>query len=772
MKRRLFIAAALLLILAAGVPFLRADRFRGRIHTALEQSLHRKVEINGGIHFNLWPGPGFSISNVVIHEDPAIGIEPFAYVASLDATVSLPAMLQGRWEISAILLDEPNVNLVKQTTGSWNIRPLLTGAAPGPHFRFPGIQVRGGRINLKFGDTKSVLYFANADLDIAADSETAVRLRFSMDPARTDRPAQSIGTLLGGGVYRWSESQPGEADLELDLERSALSEIVTLLEGRGAGMRGFLASHARVTGPLSNLRIEGSIRLEDIQRWDLFRSGAGSSALRYRGKLDFPAGELDLETLSESPDAPFRLRVRGHSLQDNASWGALLRFDKLPVSALTGVFQFMNVTLPSRVSLEGNISGVLSYSPAHGLQGLLELPEASVNSGGIAFQLRAARFAVDGEQFRLLPAILDLGNGKSAQVEGRYSPSAHSFSWRTGNTLMPVKELLANSKQLLGATVPLLDQLEKGDWRGTLQFEKTGDDPAHWSGQFAIRNARLEIPGLASPVDVEAAAGTIVRNRLLLDSIAATAGEVAFQAAYRQDLSGPRPNHFKVHIEEVDASDLESLFLPTLKRSGGFLRSLSFRAAVPQWLRDRHLEADVTVDSLLSADKSLGGLHGLLVWDGPQVDLTKARWSNEESSGAGSIHLRLSRAEPEYRITAEFRNLPWKGGVIDAEGRMRTSGTGFDLLRNMTSTGRFTGRELTFSGQDGFATIGGAYELSVPRGVPVLKLSALEASSGDELFTGQGATENDGKLYVDLASGRKKLRMAGTLWPFQLDVHN
>lgn len=103
---------------------------------------------------------------------------------------------------------------------------------------------------------------------------------------------------------------------------------------------------------------------------------------------------------------------------------------------------------------------------------------------------------------------------------------------------------------------------------------------------------------------------------------------------------------------------------------------------------------------------------------------------------------------------------------------MRTSGTGLDLLRNMTSTGRFTGRELTFSGQDGFATIGGAYELSVPRGVPVLKLSALEASSGDELFTGQGATENDGKLYVDLASGRKKLRMAGTLWPFQLDVHN
>ncbi|MCC6389191.1 MAG: AsmA family protein [Bryobacterales bacterium] len=772
MKRLLTATLLLLVLAAAGVPFLRADRFHGRIHTALEQSLHRKVEINGGIHFNLWPGPGFSISNVVIHEDPAIGIEPFAYVASLDATVSLLAMFRGRWEISGILLDEPNVNLVKQTTGSWNIRPLLAGTAPGPHFRFPDIQVRGGRINLKFGDTKSVLYFSNADLDITADSETAVRLRFSMDPARTDRPAQSIGTLLGGGVYRWSESQPGQADLNLELERSALSEIVTLLEGRGAGMRGFLASRARVTGPLSSLKIEGSIRLEDIQRWELFRSGAGSSALRYRGKLDFPAGELDLETLSESPDAPFRLRVRGHSLQDNASWGALLRFDKLPVSALTDVFQFMNVTLPSRVALEGKISGVLGYSPAHGLQGLLELPEASVKSGDIGFQLREARFAVEGEQFRLLPATLDLGNGKSAQVEGRYSPTAQSFTWRTGNILMPVKDLLANYKQLLGTGIPLLDQLEKGDWRGTLQFEKTGDDPAHWTGQFALRNARLEIPGLASPVDIESATGAILRNRLFLDSITASAGDVAFQAAYRQETSGPRPNRFKVHIEEVDASDLEALFLPTLKRGGGFLRSLSFRAAIPQWLHDRRLEAEVAVDSILSAGTPLGSLHGLLLWDGPEVELRKVRWAHEESSGAGGIHLRLSRAEPEYRITAEFRNLPFKGGVIDAEGKAQTSGAGFALLRNITSTGRFTGRELTFSGQDGFATIGGVYEVSVPRGVPVLKLSALEASSGDELFTGQGTTENDGKLYVDLTSGRKKLRMAGTLWPFQLDVHN
>ena len=34
----------------------------------------------GEVHFNLFKGPGFSVDNVMIYEDPAIGMEPVVYV--------------------------------------------------------------------------------------------------------------------------------------------------------------------------------------------------------------------------------------------------------------------------------------------------------------------------------------------------------------------------------------------------------------------------------------------------------------------------------------------------------------------------------------------------------------------------------------------------------------------------------------------------------------------------------------------------------------------
>ena len=46
---------------------------------ALPTALGRKVDI-GAVRLHVLTGPGFSVRNVVIHEDPAFSPEPFAYV--------------------------------------------------------------------------------------------------------------------------------------------------------------------------------------------------------------------------------------------------------------------------------------------------------------------------------------------------------------------------------------------------------------------------------------------------------------------------------------------------------------------------------------------------------------------------------------------------------------------------------------------------------------------------------------------------------------------
>src|SRR4051812_12671660 len=88
-KRRWFtwpklVFYALILLLAAAwyVPKLSAESYREPIHMGLENALGRKVQI-GEVKFRLLPIPGFTISDVIIGEDPAIGPEPIAYVKTL-----------------------------------------------------------------------------------------------------------------------------------------------------------------------------------------------------------------------------------------------------------------------------------------------------------------------------------------------------------------------------------------------------------------------------------------------------------------------------------------------------------------------------------------------------------------------------------------------------------------------------------------------------------------------------------------------------------------
>src|SRR5205807_7400314 len=89
-----WLGAGCALVVAAGIaaPFLGADRYAEQIRTGLETALGRRVEF-GDVRFNLFTGPGFSISKVVIQEDPAFGREPFAYVESLDARPGLWALM-------------------------------------------------------------------------------------------------------------------------------------------------------------------------------------------------------------------------------------------------------------------------------------------------------------------------------------------------------------------------------------------------------------------------------------------------------------------------------------------------------------------------------------------------------------------------------------------------------------------------------------------------------------------------------------------------------
>src|SRR5579863_10116019 len=85
-SRRALVAVLFLALAAWFLPSLvSVERYRRRLEAGLEQALKRPVDF-GAVSLRLLPRPGFVIENVVVHEDPRFGIEPFAASTASIAT--------------------------------------------------------------------------------------------------------------------------------------------------------------------------------------------------------------------------------------------------------------------------------------------------------------------------------------------------------------------------------------------------------------------------------------------------------------------------------------------------------------------------------------------------------------------------------------------------------------------------------------------------------------------------------------------------------------
>jgi hypothetical protein len=91
-------------------------------------------------------------------------------------------------------------------------------------------------------------------------------------------------------------------------------------------------------------------------------------------------------------------------------------------------------------------------------------------------------------------------------------------------------------------------------------------------------------------------------------------------------------------------------------------------------------------------------------------------------------------------------------------------------MRNLASEGTFSARSLTVLPENPINTVAGSYTFSVTRAGPRVTLNAVQAALGTERFAGQGVTQQDGKLQLELASTNRVMHVTGPLAPLRLDV--
>jgi hypothetical protein len=630
LKRSILAGVAVVLVAGVAAPFVSGARFKNRIREALERGLDHPVTIAGEVHFTLFSGPGVIVEDVLIADDPSAGLEPFAHVSTLTARVALSSLWTGRLEFGSLVLDEPSVNLVKTSASAWNIQPLVRRAIERGHASpVPNVYVRGGRINFKFGDTKSVFYLAGADVDLYAAQDGTFQVRFEGNPARTDRAAQSFGRISGRGTWQ------RKLDLAVSWERSSLAEVAMLVAGRDSGVHGAISGTARIAGELSALNVKGRLQIEDLHRWDMLPLRGGAWPVTFTGRIDLPGERIEMSTAA---DLPVSLRLRGSRFLTQADYGFIIDIRELPATPVIDLARYMGVAIPGSIEIAGRVAGVVGYSSREGLGGQIVLLDGSAkapSSSPVTFE--KAHITVAKGKFQLAPATIYMQRGQSAQVEGSYSIEPGALEVRIATRSLRIGELQSGTGRLFGASsIPLLDNLRDGTWRGALTYRWDPENEGYWTGAFDVQSTRANVPGISESVRFRSASASIRAARIVVHRMQAAAGDVEFEGEYRYEPTAERPHHFRIRIPAAEPAELEHLLTPALRRRRGFLARTLRWGGEPEWLTTRKAEGTIQIGTL----DELADMNAHVVWLGSKIELAELEASIPDEEPDTPDHFR------------------------------------------------------------------------------------------------------------------------------------
>ena len=766
---------AALVVLAAVVPYLPTDVLRPSVERAMQRALGRKVEIEA-VSLTLFPGPlprpGFALKGVTIDEDPRAGIEPLAYVGSLGASIRVLSLFQRRLEFSSLNLSEATINLVKTSAGPWNFQFLLEGGAANSK-HVPAIRMRTGatdvtknRVNFKFGDTKSVFYFNDADLDVAPSGDGSVELRFGGAPSRTDRSTQEFGRFFVRGT---AAPDSRRLDLNVELERSSLEETLRWMDPRDFGVHGTVALDAQLSGPPEHLDVSGQIQLADVHRWDLIPNEVGGLKLGFGGSVDLRGERLDVQTTADHNGSPVVIRFRSWDFLKSPHWDAGADLQQVPLANLLAICRHMGATLPEKLEAQGAVSGSVTYNESQGMQGRVVLRDASLSvPDETPVEAPLATVDIAGRSMHLEPASVHIGEKQSAELEG-------SYDWDQPRSLdlkITTRGLSVAAMRSFGLeAIPLLEPPPRGSpqavWRGWARYE--GGD---WSGESELQNARIAVDWLAEPLLIRSASVSLTGKRVAVNRLRAETGAIAITGSYRweRDTEGSdkaRPDKFDLMIEEADAAELARLFAPALLRERGFLARtlrLGANAPVPAWLKALQTEGNVTIGLLTAGDVRLHGITAQVKWNGPAVYLSELTGSSEPGEFAGDLSIDLRTGSPRYHFDGKLADIPYKGGKLDLEGILDTEGESAELLESVHAEGTLRGRSILFAPDTEFRSVTARFEMLGAGAASRWKLFNVEVNQSGESLAGSGASQADGRLVLDLINRGRPQRYTGTLF--------
>src|SRR5262249_26914836 len=157
-----------ILVLVLVLPlFININSFRPQIESALTDALGRPVKL-GKLSLSVLSG-SVGVEDVKIADDPAFSQSPFVTAKSLKVGVEvMPLIFSKQLNITSIVLDEPQITLLKAANGKWNFsslggqsakKPAQTGKSGGsPNLSIAKLEIRNGKVSVGKPNAKPNAY--------------------------------------------------------------------------------------------------------------------------------------------------------------------------------------------------------------------------------------------------------------------------------------------------------------------------------------------------------------------------------------------------------------------------------------------------------------------------------------------------------------------------------------------------------------------------------------------------------------------------------------
>lgn len=758
--------AAFLAFAGFVVPLIHANRFRRQIQTALEQALGRRVEI-GEITLRLLPAPGFQMENVVVGEDPAFGAEHFAYMTSMQARVRLRALWTGQVQLASLTLAEPSLNLVKNAQGKWNFETLMERAGGAAAAYSPYIGIDDGRVNFKFGDDKSVFHFQDVEAALSPPRDAGGRwfVRFGGRPARTDQVLSGMGRVRGEGSLT-PGPQPA-VNLELALDESPMSYLLRLVEGRDHGVHGTLGARLKLSGELSRVRVEGTLQVDDVHRWDVMPGHTGQVETPFQGTWDLPGQSLRLETAG-------RQAVRGEfTLQHYLSrpeWRGTVELQGMTAAPLVRVARHFGAALPADLELKGTLEGRIEFAGSAWPQGSVRLEEGRLATrGSPEMELGTAEVALEGKQFVLRATPVRVGK--------------ETLDVAASGDLNPFRveaQIVARGARLEALRVPAPASVAAGVWDGRVVYRQEPGEPGAWSGVGTLSAARWQPKGLEAPVEIASARVRWDAHGVQVEGISGAVGETKFTGSCR---AAEGESTCRLRVRELELGQLDRWLRPrqVASRWAVWKRALGLDSAQPgAWLKTARVEGSIQVDRLAVGKWTFRNVRSGLAWKNGTLLLTGLRGEAGKGVVSGAVQVEFAGSMPRYSIQttvrgvdlrslAESGTLPenFQRGVADLRvGLVAVGRTASELRASLNVHGVFEGRGIALEDvqtePQGDAL--GTVEIRLLEGQFEwnrlgLQLSKLKMALGKDLYEGRGSIGGRSAVALDMSSGVRQWRL-------------